>query len=262
MHGNLNGNIGMMFFPTTKRLALGNGDGTKPSPTKTLDVIAGGVRFREFISQIFLSTNASGDIIDAVLNLNKLLVGNASNKPVELALAINQVLGRLSGNIQAIDLVDIWDVPSAEKIKLETDTNWTGKFYTGTALANCFKGQMHYTDDYLYLFVDNDAVIRLQREINKLTFTNQGNTATITIPANNTIDRIIFQNNTETETGDITITDSNSNVIVTETVELDTTKRFATVVLSPDVWIAEETLTIGMTNTDVFVNLQIYLKKL
>ena len=106
-YGSLNGNIGMVFHPSTKRLALGTADGIIPNPTKTLDVFAGGVRLREFISQIFLSTNANGDIIDAVLNLNNVIVGNASNKPVELEIPENTALGRLSGNIEAIDITHV-----------------------------------------------------------------------------------------------------------------------------------------------------------
>lgn len=58
-------------------------------------------------------------------------------------------------------LANLYDVPATEITKLKTEANWTGRNYTGTAIANTLQGQKHDDGVYLYECVQDNKWIRI-----------------------------------------------------------------------------------------------------
>ena len=84
--------------------------------------------------------------------------------PTELSILEESVVGRLvGGHVNAINMVDIYDLSSTTKGYLSDTNNWSNKAYIGPTITDGDAGKEFYDGDYYYKFVLDNTPIRINR---------------------------------------------------------------------------------------------------
>lgn len=94
---------------------------------------------------------------------------NATANAQDLALTANSVLGRFTGDLQPVAMVDAFITDGTDITNFENEANWdSSNSYTSTITSNSVQGQRYLGARYLYYMVTNTTVIRQARYLSNV----------------------------------------------------------------------------------------------